>query len=112
MKSIGTFLVVAYEIGAIVSFLLVFPARVGFSPNPSVYLSAWQHVPSRRNGIPWAFGSFLKAAGWPVLLAIWIRGGRPPSSVLFGAAAAERLGRDASELDYSARGFATKWTAS
>lgn len=111
MKTIWTSVVVVYEIGAIVSFLFVFPARVGFSPNPAVYVSAWMHVPSRRNGLPWAFIGLLKAAVWPILLALWIRDGRPPSPLLFGAAAAERLGKDASDLEYGSRGFASKWKA-
>ena len=65
------------------------------------------HPASRRNGIPWLVRSFAKALVWPLVLYNWNEAGRPPSPVLFGEAAAEKLGMDPA----SAQAFATKWTA-
>lgn len=98
-------LVVVYELG-ILAALLVLAVRAGGSPL-GPYITAVMHPPSRRNGIPWLVRSFGKALAWPLVLYNWDREGRPPSPVLFGGAAAERLGM-ASD---SAQGMATKWTA-
>ena len=99
-----------YYLGVFIA-LFVFPARVnggGFA-SPLVYLMAWQHPPSRRNGIPWVIKTIGKAFVWPAVFGLWQYEGRPPSPVLFGGAAADKLGLP--EPGYETNGFATKWTA-
>lgn len=98
-------LIVIYEIGAMVS-LGVFAVRAGGSVIGS-YMTAFMHPPSRRNGIPWVLKSFVKAMAWPYVLWDWNQRGRPPSPVLYGQEAAERLGLNPER----ASAFATKWTA-
>lgn len=97
-------LVVVYELGALAS-VAVYAYRAGGTP--VAYVTAFLHPPSRRNGIPWAIRSFGKAVAWPLVLYTWNDAGRPPSPVLFGEAAAEKLGKDPD----LAQGFATKWSA-
>ena len=92
-----------YEIGVLVA-LGVFAVRAGGSVL-GTYITAVMHPPSRRNGIPWVLKAVGKAFAWPYVLWDWDQRGRPPSPVLYGEAAAERLGID------SGPGFLTKWTA-
>ena len=101
---------IAYYLGWFVA-AFVFPARVngGRFVSPLIYLSAWMHPPSRRNGLPWVIKTFVKVSFWPVVFAYWMYKGRPPSPVLFGDAAAERLGLP--ETSYATQNFATKWKA-
>jgi hypothetical protein len=102
---IGVVIFVVWFVGAILS-MLIFAWRVGC--NRFIYMVAFLHRPSRRNGIPWAFKSLAKAYAWPLVLIIWLLSGRPGSPVLFAEAAAEKLGLPTE----STMGMATKWTAS
>lgn len=104
MAVFGIFFVV-YEIGVFVA-LAVFAVRAGGSV-VGPYITAFAHPPSRRNGIPWVLKSIGKAFAWPYVLWDWDQRGRPPSPVLYGEAAAERLGIDPD----SGPGFLTKWSA-
>lgn len=93
--------------------LFVYSWRCGLGWNVgNTVMSAWMHVPSRRNGVPWMILTFGKALGWPVVLGIWLRADRPASSLLFHESAAAALGRPPGELSYAERGFATKWSFS
>lgn len=99
-----------YMLGGVVS-VFVFPVRCGAGGSPPLglgaYLTAVMHPPSRRNGLPWIGRSFVKMYVWPIVLIKWWNEGRPPSPILFGEAAAKKLGMDPS----SSEGFATMWTA-
>lgn len=105
---IGGILLAIYYIGLIAAFLFVFPWRIG--ANPTIYVTAFAHPPSRVNGIVWAVTCFLKSYIWPFLLWRWLAAGRPPPTVLFGEPAAEMLGIPYHDT-YSSRGFAIKWLA-
>lgn len=96
---------IPYYVGQLIA-IFVFPLRIGGSPI-GAYITAVMHPPSRRNGIPWLIKTLAKTIGWPIVFGLWIRDGRPPSPILFGDAAAEKLGFDPS----LSQGFATKWTA-
>ena len=92
--------------------LAVFARRVGLRLfGDSLLASVFAHAPSRRNGIPWLFVAIGKAVVWPVVIVFWLVNDRPASTVLYGQAAADRLGFGDRELQYHERGFASKWTA-
>lgn len=92
--------------------LYVYLCRVaGKLISPNAITMVFMHAPSRRNGIPWFAKSVVKAVGWPVVLGVWIGDGRPSSPVLFGPAAAVRLGIDPDSLSYASNAFATMWKA-
>ena len=99
--------------GGIFVSLFVYSWRCGLGWNvANTAMSAWMHVPSRRNGIPWLFMTLGKAFAWPLVLGIWLRAGRPAPSLLFHSSAAAALGRPHDDLPYAERGFATKWSFS
>ena len=98
-------LVVIYEVGALLS-LPVYAVRAGGSL-VGPYITAVMHPASRRNGIPWLLKTLGKAIAWPYVLWDWNERGRPPSPVLYGEAAAEKLGIDPDR----AEGFMTRWMA-
>ena len=112
MTGLLQFFLGVWFLGGVVS-LFVFSARCGLCWNVGKsIMSAWMHVPSRRNGLPWIFLALGKTFARPVVLGMWLRDGRPPPSLLFHQRAAAVLGRPARELAYSQRGFATKWSLS
>jgi hypothetical protein len=100
----GAVVVWVWLLGIVVA-MFVMPRRVGL--NRFAWAVAFAHPPSRRNGIPWAILSYLKALVWPIVLGYWLVQDRPPSRVLFGAEAAEILYGDP---DRAMPGFVTKWT--
>jgi hypothetical protein len=102
---LGT-LVITYYVGWFVT-MFVLPRRVGL--NRHAWPVAFMHPPSRRNGIPWAIVSVGKMSAWPIVLAFWLLNDQPPSRVLYGPAAAERLYGDP---ERALPGFLTKWKAS
>jgi hypothetical protein len=53
--------------------------------------------------------AFGKLVLWPIVFVIWLANDRPPSRVLYGPDAAERLYGDP---DRAMPGFMTKWKAS
>lgn len=106
MEAVGVAALVTYWVGVFVSFF-VYPYRAGL--NRFAWLGAFMHPGSRRNGIPWVIKSYIKVMLWPVVLGIWLHRGKPPSPVLFGPEAAERLYGDP---DKHLPGFMTKWSAS
>jgi hypothetical protein len=95
---------ITYYVGAFAS-IFVYPRRAGL--NRFAWLGAFMHPPSRRNGIPWAIKSFVKVMLWPLVFGWWLYEGKPPSPVLFGPEAAERLYGD---REKHMPGFMTKWT--
>lgn len=105
METLLIVIAIPYWLGQLVA-IFVYPLRIGARP-VGAYVTAIMHPPSRRNGIPWLLKTLVKVVGWPIVLYIWLRDGRPPSPVLFGDAAAEKLGIDPS----CSQAFATKWTA-
>lgn len=107
---LAAIVVVIYYVGVFVS-LFVYPWRAGLGASLFVYPSAWMHEPSRRNGVPWILKTALKAFGWPLVLITWLVQEKPEPKVLYGFAAAERLGFTGDELPYHLRGFASKWKA-
>lgn len=104
MEFLLVVVLVPYYVGQLVA-IFVYPMRIGASP-VGAYITAVMHPPSRRNGIPWLIRTIVKVIGWPVVLYVWLKDGRPASPVLYGDAAAERLGIDPSR----SQAFATKWT--
>lgn len=110
MIGVLLFVYVVYVVGGVAS-LFVFPARCGAGGSPPLglgaYMTAIMHPASRRNGIPWLVKSFVKMIGWPIVFYKWWSEGKPPSPVLFGEAAAEKLGIDPAD----SHAFATMWTA-
>ena len=100
------FFLVPYYLGIVVA-IFVYPRRVGL--NRYAYASAFMHVPSRRNGVPWVAKTIGKIVVWPIVFGLWVQAGRPPSQVLYGPDATERLGHPDGEIPYHLRGFATKW---
>ena len=110
MNSFVQFIVGVWLWGGIVS-LFIFSARCGVGWNVgNAMVSAWMHVPSRRNGVPWIFLTFGKAFAWPVVLGTWLRDGCPPSPLLFNDSAVAALGHPPRDLSYAERGFAIKWS--
>lgn len=105
MAAILGVLLITYFVGYIAT-LFVMPWRAGVSSQ--AWLVAFMHPQSRRNGIPWAIVAYGKAVLWPLVFAIWLMNDRPPSSVLYGPEAAERLYGDP---DRALPGFMTKWKA-
>lgn len=112
MESFVQFILGVWLWGGVVS-LFVYSARCGLGWNAgNTIMSAWMHVPSRRNGVPWVILTLGKAIAWPIVLGIWLRAGRPPSPLLYHESAAAALGRPDADLSYAERGFATKWSLS
>lgn len=106
MQALLLIFLIPYYVGIAVS-IFVYPRRVGL--NFYAYQAAFMHEPSRREGIPWVIKTIGKIAVWPIVCALWVQAGRPPTHVLYGPDASERLGQPSTNIPYHLRGFATKW---
>lgn len=105
MEAILAVLLVSYYVGMLAA-AIAYAYRAGGTVG--AYVTAVMHPPSRRNGIPWLLKTWVKICLWPLILYQWLQDGKPPSPVLYGELAAERLGINPDH----AMGFATKWTSS